>query len=49
MDYHQINTLITPIGFTISCHCHQKVEIIQESAVNTFIHRVVPTNQITNK
>ncbi len=41
MDYHQINTIIIPMYFTISCHCHDKVEMVQESAVYTFIHLVI--------
>ncbi len=28
MDYYEINTVIIPINFTISCHCHEKVETL---------------------
>ncbi len=49
MDYHQINTVIIPIYFTIRCHCHAKDEMVQESAVYTFIQLVVSQNQITKK
>ncbi len=47
---HQINTVIIPIDFIVSYYCHEQVKMIQESPVyDTFIHRVVPTNQITKK
>ncbi len=46
MDYHQINTVIIPIDFTMSCHCPQKVKIGQQSAIYAFIHLFVPQNQI---
>ncbi len=47
VDYHQIKTVIIPIGFTISCNCHANIEMVQQSAVYTFTHLFVPKNQIT--
>ncbi len=37
MDYHQINTVIIKTDFTISCHCYEKVQIVQQSAVYSYI------------
>ncbi len=43
LDSHQINTVIIPIDFTISCHCHEKVEMVQPSTrLYSFNHIFVP-------
>ncbi len=34
------------IDFTIGCYCYEKVEMVQQVAVYTFIHLVVPKYQI---
>ncbi len=40
-------TLIIPINFTISSLCREKIEMVQQSSVYTFIHIFVSYCQIT--
>ncbi len=47
MEYHQIKKMIIPIICKIRSYCLERVEMVQLSSADTFIHLLVSKSEIT--